>query len=98
MFINNGKISADGGTGGNSSDNSRGGNGGQGGQISFIHVGKEFTEEEITIRDIKHPHKQYWSFMLSCFLLLLKKYVIQIIIGLIVAYLIYELGWNQIKA
>ncbi|MEK9131516.1 MAG: hypothetical protein AAB447_01255 [Patescibacteria group bacterium] len=81
-FTNNGKISAD------------GGQNGSGGQIHFVQVGKEYTKEGITIKDVKRPHREYWGYVLRSSLIFFKKYFFQILVGLVIAYLASKFGWR----
>ncbi|MFY9493201.1 MAG: hypothetical protein WAP55_01875 [Minisyncoccia bacterium] len=94
-------INASGGAGGQGGDGpgggrgGDGGDGGAGGSVHFVQVGKEFTREGITIQDIKNPHRQYWGKLIRDFWKWFKEHILTaVIVGLIIAGLVYWLGWN----
>ncbi len=91
------KIEASGGHGGHGFNGSKGGDGGAGGSVSFVQVGKEFTPEGITIKDVKNPHRAYWRLVFGNAWRWIKKNKIisTVIIGLVIAYLVYLFGWNK---
>ncbi len=80
-------VNASGGTGGRSGDgpgSGGGGGGGGGGSVHFVQVGKEFTPEGITIKDLKNPHKSYWKFIFGNLWLWIKENIIAEVIVLII--------------
>jgi len=90
-----GSVNASGGRGGNGYDGGQGGEGGGGGSVHFVQVGKEFTKEGITIRDIKNVHRQYWLMVFVESWKWFRDHMASIIVaGPIIAYIVYQLGWN----
>jgi len=95
QFNFSGSVNASGGRGGDGYGNGQGGEGGDGGSVHFVQVGKEFTKEGITIRDIKNIHRQYWLMVFIESWKWFRDHMVSIIVaGLIVAYIVYRLSWN----
>jgi len=72
--------------------------------IAFAGGGSEKSEsvtigippEKISIKHVKNPHKQYWGKLLHDIWAWTREHVLATIIGgLILAFLIYLLGWNK---
>lgn len=78
-----------GGGGGGGGGGPGGGRGGDGGSVIFgIHP------DQVGIQHVKNPHRQYWEKILNDIWSLLKKNLGKILTSLIIAGLIYWLGWN----
>ncbi len=91
-------VNASGGAGGYGGDGpggGGGGGGGAGGSVHFVQVGKEFTREGITIKDLKNPHKEYWLMIFQKIWSWIENPIIELIVLLIAAFLIYWFGWNK---
>jgi len=84
-----------GGHGGSGPNGGRGGDGGAGGSAHLIQVGKEFTQEGITIRDFKNPHKQYWGMFIKSVWDWIRSHISEVIIGLIITTLATWFGFNR---
>lgn len=86
----NSKIIASSGGGGGGGGGPGGGRGGDGGSVTI-----GIPPEKIGIEHVRHPHKQYWSKLFGNFWAWFKEHILTtVIVGLIIAGLVYWLGWN----
>lgn len=93
-------IEASGGHGGMAGPGGgHGGRGGDGGKVIMMQVGKEFTPEGVGIKDVKNPHRQYWTMVAGQFSASIKKHMSEIVIGVVIAVIaagiILWIGWNK---
>lgn len=85
-----GQINASGGGGGGG-----GAYGGRGGNGGSVNITQEIPPNEVTIHNVKNPHKEYWQMILKDIKVYIKNHILgTVIAGLILAGLIYLLGWN----
>ena len=82
-------IAGAGGGGGGGTGGGRGGDGGS------VHITAGTSHEKITIHDVKSPHRQYWAMLLGHVIRFFKNPIIDLIVILLGAYLIYKFGWNK---
>ena len=84
------KIIASAGGGGGGGGGPGGGRGGDGGSVTI-----GIPLDKVGIEHVKNPHKQYWGKLFNDFWKWFKEHIITaVIVGLIIAGLVYWLGWN----
>ncbi len=88
---NNGTIIANGGKGGDGSGGGRGGDGG-------IGIIAQYHPRETTVQDIENIHHKYWRMIFKKIFDWIVRHTVKLlgltIAGLVLAYLVFKLGWN----